>query len=125
MTLYNEFLPDAKAIIGDLGVPGQTADAGLTFSCMISDPMTSQVFSEGGFIDKVGHTVRLAAATASWSQPDGTVGASGPVIVSNAVVASLAYGKKITVNGKGLRIASVSYKRSSAWVTLSVIDDGA
>jgi len=125
MSLYAEFLPDAKEIIEDLGVPGQTADGGLTFRCMISDPMTSQVFGEGGFADKVGHSVRLVAETAAWSLPDGSVGASGPVIASNAVVPSLAYGKKLVVNGKGVRITQVTYKRTSAWVTLQVIDDGA
>lgn len=125
MSLYAEFLPDAKEIIEDLGVPGQTADGTLTFKCMISDPQTSQVFGEGGFADKVGHSVRLVAETAAWTLADGSVGASGPVIASNAVVPSLAYGKKLVVNGKGVRITQVTYKRTSAWVTLQVIDDGA
>jgi hypothetical protein len=125
MSLYAEFLPDAKLVIYDLGVPGQTADGSLTFRCMISEPQTSQQFGEGGFSDKVGHSVRIVAETAAWSLPDGTVGASGPVIVANAVIASLGYGRKLLVNGKGVRITQVTYKRTSAWVTLQVMDDGA
>lgn len=125
MSIYDEFLDDAKEIIEDLGIAGQTADASLTFKCMISDPVTSQQFSEGGFVDRVTHSVRLPAVTAAWNLSDGTVGSSGPTIVSNNVVASLAYGKKLLVNGKGVRISSVAYKRGSAWITLQVIDDGA
>jgi hypothetical protein len=125
MSIYSEFLDDAKEIIEDLGVPGQTADGSLTFLCMISEPITSQQFSEGGFVDRVSHSVRVVAETAAWSLPDGTVASSGPIIVGNAVVGSLAYGKKLVVNGKGVRISQVSYKRQSAWVTLQVIDDGA
>jgi hypothetical protein len=125
MSLYAEFLPDAKVVMYDLGVPGQTADGSLTFRCMISEPQTSQQFGEGGFSDKVGHSVRIVAETAAWSLPDGTAGASGPVIVANAVVASLGYGRKLLVNGKGVRITQVTYKRTSAWVTLQVMDDGA
>ena len=125
MSIYSEFLPDAKEIIEDLGVPGQTADGTLTFKCMISDPITSQVFETGGFVDKVGHSVRIVADTAAWTLSDGTTGASGPIIVSGAVVPALAYGKKLVVNGRGVRISQVAYKRTSAWVTLQVIDDGA
>lgn len=125
MSIYSEFLDDAKEIIEDLGVPGQTADGSLTFLCMISDPITSQQFSEGGFVDRVSHSVRIVAATAAWDLPDGTEASSGPIIVGNAVVPALAYGKKLVVNGKGVRISQVAYKRQSAWVTLQVIDDGA
>jgi hypothetical protein len=124
MSIYDEFLDDAKEIIEDLGIAGQTADGTLTFKCMISDPVTSQQFAEGGFVDRVGHSVRLPAVTAAWNLTDGTVGSSGPTIASGNVVPSLAYGKKLLVNGKGVRIASVAYKRASAWVTLQVIDDG-
>lgn len=125
MSIYDEFLDDAKEVIEDLGVPGQTADGTLTFLCMISDPVTSQQFSEGGFVDRVSHSVRIVATTAAWTLPDGTVASSGPIISGNTVVASLAYGKKLVVNGKGVRISQVAYKRQSAWVTLQVIDDGA
>ena len=32
MSIYDEFLDDAKEIIEDLGVPGQTADGSLTWT---------------------------------------------------------------------------------------------
>ena len=123
MSLYSEFLPDAKEVLADLGVAGSCNGGAITFVCMLSDPAVTQVFEAGGFCERTQHTVRLAAATASWSQPDGSNGASAAIISSGAPIASLAIGKKIVAGGKNLRITGQTYKPGSAWVTLVVIDE--
>jgi hypothetical protein len=43
--------------------------------------------------------------------------------VGGVPIASLAQGKKIVAGGKTVRITNQTYKPSSAWVTLVVIDD--
>ena len=123
MSLYSEFLPDAKEILADLGVAGSCNSGAITFVCMLSDPAMTQVFEAGGFCERTQHTVRLAAATASWSLPDGSNGASAAIINGGSPIASLAIGKKIVAGGKDLRITGQTYKPGSAWVTLVVIDD--
>jgi len=123
VSLYSEFLPDAKEILADLGVAGSCNNGAITFVCMLSDPAITQVFEAGGFCERTQHTVRLAAATASWSLPDGSNGASAAVISAGAPIASLAIGKKIVAGGKTLRITGQTYKPASAWITLVVIDD--
>ena len=123
VSLYSEFLPDAKEILADLGVAGSCNSGAITFVCMLSDPAVTQVFEAGGFCERTQHTVRLAAETASWSLPDGSNGASAAVISAGAPIASLAIGKKIGAGGKDLRITGQTYKPGSAWVTLVVIDD--
>ena len=123
VSLYSEFLPDAKEILADLGVAGSCNNGAITFVCMLSDPAITQSFEAGGFKEQTQHTVRLAAATASWSLPDGSNGASAAVISGGAPIASLAIGKKIVAGGKTLRITGQTYKPASAWITLVVIDD--
>lgn len=123
MALYSEFLPDAKEVIGDLGVSGSANSGALTFLCMLSDPQVTQSFDAGGFVSQTQHTVRLPAAEASWSLPDGSIGASGAIVTSGSVVASLGIGKKIAAGGKALRVTGQTYKPGSAWVTLLVVDD--
>lgn len=123
MSLYADFLADAKVILADFGVAGSANSGAITFVCMLSDPSVTQVFEAGGFCERTQHTVRLAAATASWSLPDGSNGASAAVISSGAPIASLAIGKKIVAGGKTLRISGQTYKPASAWITLVVIDD--
>ena len=122
-TLFSEFLPDAKEMLADFGVAGSANAGAITFVCMLSDPALTQSFEAGGFKEMTQHTVRLAAATASWSLPDGSTGASAAVISSGSPIASLAIGKKIVAGGKTLRITGQTYKPGSAWVTLVVIDD--
>ena len=123
MALYPEFLPDAKEMLADFGVAGSCNSGVITFVCMLSDPAVTQVFEAGGFCERTQHTVRLAAATASWSLPDGSIGASAAIISGGSPIASLAIGKKIVAGGKDLRITGQTYKPGSAWVTLVVIDD--
>jgi len=120
-TLYSEFLPDAKEMVADFGVPGSCTAGAITFQCLISDPMVTQSFQEGGFVDRTQHSVRIPAATASWSLPDGSNGASAAIVVDQTPIASLGIGKVIAVDGKSLRIVSQTHKRPSAWVTLQVI----
>lgn len=122
MSLYSEFLPDAKEIVADLGIPGSSAVGGLTFSCLISDPAYTTVLEAGGYCERTQYTVRLPAVTASWALPDGSIGSSGATISGNAPVAGLGIGKKLTVGGKVVRINSQTYKPASAWVTLVVVD---
>lgn len=123
MSLYSEFLPDAKEMIADFGVAGSANSGALTFLCLLSDPAVTQSFEAGGFVTQTQHTVRLPASDASWSLPDGSNGASGAIISGGAPVASLAIGKKIVAGGKNLRVTGQTYKPGSAWLTLVVIDD--
>ena len=123
MSLYSEFLPDAKEMIADFGVAGSANSGAITFSCLISDPAVATVLEAGGYCERTQYTVRIPAATASWSQPDGSNGASAAIISGGAPIASLAQGKKIVAGGKTVRITTQTYKPGSAWVTLVVIDD--
>ena len=122
MSLYGtEFLDDAKLIVADFGVSGSCNGGAITFQCLISDPMVTQSFQEGGFVDRTQHMVRIPAATASWSLPDGSNGASAAIVIDQEPIASLGIGKTIAVDGKTLRIIGQTHKRPSAWVTLQVI----
>jgi hypothetical protein len=121
MSLYSEFLDDAKEMVADFGVPGVAGS--LSFYCLISDPAVSTVLEAGGYCERTQYSVRLPAVTASWSLPDGSIGASGATVGGGAAIAALAVGKKITAGGKEVRITSQTYKPGSAWVTLVVIDD--
>jgi hypothetical protein len=123
MSLYAEFLPDAKEMVADFGVAGSANSGAITFKCLISDPAVQTVLEAGGYMERTQYNVRLPAATASWSLPDGSTGASTAIIVSGSPIASLAQGKKIVAGGKTVRITSQTYKPASAWVTLVVIDD--
>lgn len=122
MSLYSEFLPDAKEIVADLGIPGSTAGGALTFSCLISEPAYTTVLEAGGYCERTQYTVRLPAVNASWSLPDGSIKASGPTLAAGVPVAGLGIGKRLTVGGKVVRINSQTYKPGSAWITLVVID---
>jgi hypothetical protein len=123
MSLYSEFLADAKEMVADFGVAGSCNNGAITFSCLISDPAVSTVLEAGGYCERTQYSVRLPAVTASWSQPDGSNGASAALLSSGAPIASLAQGKKIVAGGKTVRITSQTYKPGSAWITLVVIDD--
>ena len=121
MSLYSEFLADAKEMIADFGVSGSAT--GITFQCLISDPAVMTVLEAGGYVERTQYSVRLPAVTASWSLPDGSVGASGATVGGGVAVAAFAQGKKMTIGGRGVRITTQTYKPNSAWVTLIVIDD--
>jgi hypothetical protein len=125
MSLYDDgtFLDDAKLMVADFGVSGSCNAGAITFQCLISDPMVTQSFQEGGFVDRTQHSVRIPAATASWSLPDGSNGASAATLSGGVPIASLAQGKKIVAGGKTVRITTQTYKPGSAWITLVVIDD--
>ena len=123
MSLYAEFLPDAKEMIADFGVAGSANSGAITFQCLISDPAVQTVLEAGGYCERTQYSVRVPAVTASWSLPDGSIGASTAIISGGVPIASLAQGKKIVAGGKNVRITSQTYKPGSAWVTLIVIDD--
>jgi hypothetical protein len=124
MSLYGqEFLDDAKEITFDLGIPCSTAGSTVTFSALISEPAYTSGLEAGGFVERTQYTVRLPAATASWTKPDGSNGASAAVIASGVPIPALGIGKKLTVGGKVVRITSQTYKTLSAWITLVVVDD--
>jgi hypothetical protein len=123
MSLYAELLPDAKEMIADFGVAG-TANAGaITFKCLISDPAIQTVLEAGGYCERTQYSVRLPAVTASWSLPDGSIGASSATVGAGAVNPLFRQGAKMTIGGRGVRITTQTYKPASAWVTLIVIDD--
>lgn len=121
MSLYAEFLADAKEMVADFGVAGSAGS--ITFKCLISDPAVQTVLEAGGYCERTQYSVRLPAVTASWSLPDGSNGASAAIISGGVPVASIGQGKKIVAGGKTVRITSQTYKPGSAWVTLVVIDD--
>jgi hypothetical protein len=123
MSLYSEFSSDAKEMIADFGVVGSANSGAITFSCLISDPAVSTVLEAGGYMERTQYTVRLPAATASWTKPDGSTGASTAIISGGVPIPSLAQGKKIVAGGKTVRITTQTYKPGSAWITLLVIDD--
>jgi hypothetical protein len=123
MSLYGEFLTDAKEVVNDFGVPGSANSGAITFSCMITDPAVATVLEAGGYCERTQYLVRLPAATASWTKPDGSIGASTAIISGGSPIPSLAQGKKIVAGGKTVRITTQTYKPGSAWVTLVVIDD--
>ena len=123
MSLYAEFLPDAKEMIADFGVAGSANSGAITFMCLISDPAVQTVLEAGGYCERTQYSVRLPAATASWSLPDGSIGASAAIVSGGSPIPSLAQGKKIVAGGKNVRITTQTYKPGSAWVTLIVIDD--
>ena len=123
MSLYSEFLADAKEMIADFGVSGSANSGAITFSCLISDPAVATVLESGGYMERTQYSVRLPAVTASWTKPDGSIGASAAIISGGSPIASLGQGKKIVAGGKTVRITTQTYKPGSAWVTLIVIDD--
>jgi hypothetical protein len=124
MSLYGtELTNDAKEMIADFGVPGSANSGAITFACLISDPAVQTVLEAGGYMERTQYNVRLPAATASWSQPDGSMGASAALLSAGVPIASLAQGKKIVAGGKTVRITTQTYKPGSAWITLVVIDD--
>lgn len=123
MSLYSEFLADAKEMIADFGVAGSASSGAITFSCLISDPAVQTVLEAGGYCERTQYSVRIPAATASWSQPDGSNGASTAIVSGGSVISALGQGKKIVAGGKTVRITTQTYKPGSAWVTLVVIDD--
>ncbi len=123
MSLYSEFLPDAKEMIADFGVAGSANSGAITFLCLISDPAVSTVLEAGGYCERTQYTVRLPAVNASWSLPDGSNGASAATVGAGVVIAALGQGKKIVAGGRTVRITTQTYKPGSAWITLVVIDD--
>lgn len=123
MSLYAEFLADAKEMIADFGVAGSASSGTVTFSCLITDPAVQTVLEAGGYCERTQYNVRIPAATASWTKPDGSTGASTAIIVGGSPISALGQGKKIVAGGKDVRITTQTYKPGSAWVTLVVIDD--
>jgi hypothetical protein len=123
MSLYAEFLADAKEMVADFGVAGSANAGAITFSCLITDPAIATVLETGGYCERTQYLVRLPAVTASWSLPDGSIGASAALLSGGTPIASLAQGKKIMAGGREVRITSQTYKPGSAWITLVVIDD--
>lgn len=123
MSLYSEFLADAKEMVADFGVSGSANSGAITFACLISDPAVSTVLESGGYMERTQYTVRLPAVTASWTLPDGSVGASAALLAAGVPIASLAQGKKIVAGGKTVRITTQTHKPGSAFITLLVIDD--
>jgi hypothetical protein len=123
MSLYADFLADAKEMIADFGVAGSANSGAITFSCLISDPAVMTVLEAGGYMERTQYSVRVPAVTAAWSLPDGTTGSSAAILSAGVPIASLGQGKKIVAGGKTVRITTQTYKPGSAWITLVVIDD--
>jgi len=120
----SDLIADAKDIVGDMADLAQTWTAvGGTpsFQVLIDGPSVSQELVAGGFVDKVSHTARVVASTASWTTSYGT--ACAAAISAGAPVASLAIGKTLVATEQGnrkYRIEGSTYKPGSAWVELQV-----
>jgi len=121
MSLYGTFLADYQSLLADIGVPATVG--GNLFLVGLSQPMNTPKFDAGGFVDQKMWTVRFAAATAPWTASDGRMGGQVATIVSGVPMASLAPGKKLTVNGQVLRVKGQAYKQASAVIELTCIDD--
>ena len=121
MSLYGTFLADYQSLLADIGVPATVG--GNLFLVGLSQPMNTPKFDAGGFVEEKMWTVRFAAATAPWTASDGRVGGQVATIVSGVPMASLAPGKKLTVNSQVLRVKGQSYKQASAVIELTCIDD--
>jgi len=122
--LQSELISDAKDIMGDMADLAQTWTAvGGTpsFQVLIDGPTITQELTEGGFIDKVSHSCRVVAASASWTTAYGSTCAAA--ISSGSPVSSLAIGKTLVATEQGnrqYRVEGISYKPGSAWVELQV-----
>jgi len=122
--LQSELIADAKDIMGDMADLAQTWTAvGGTpsFQVLIDGPNITQELTEGGFIDKVSHSCRVVASTASWTTAYGSTCAAA--ISSGSPVSSLAIGKTLVATDQGnrqYRVEGISYKPGSAWVELQV-----
>lgn len=120
----SDLIADAKDIVGDMADLAQTWTAvGGTpsWQVIMGQPMVSQDFQAGGYIERVTHEVRIVAATASWTTAYGTTCAAA--ISSGAPVASLAIGKTLVATEQGnrkYRIEAQAYKPGTAWVVLQV-----
>lgn len=121
MSLYSEFTADAKEMLSDFGISA-TVGAN-SFLVLVSDPAVSPTLDAGGFVERLSWTVRFAAATGSWTASDGRVGGQVATLSSGAPISALNVGKKLTVNGKVVRVTAQAYKSGSAWITLTVVDD--
>jgi hypothetical protein len=119
-----ELIEDAKDIVGDMADLAQTWTAvGGTpsFQVLIDGPSITQELTAGGFLDKVSHTCRVVAATASWTTAYNLTCAAA--LSAGAPVASLAIGKTLIATEQGnrkYRIEGSTYKPGSAWVELQV-----
>ena len=122
--LQSELIEDAKAIVGDMADLAQTwttVGGGTSWQVLIDGPNVSQDLTEGGFIEKVSHTCRIVAASASWTTAYGT--ACAAALSSGAIVSTLAIGQTLVATEQGnrkYRIEASAFKPGSGWVTLTV-----
>jgi hypothetical protein len=120
----SDLIADAKDIVGDMADLAQTWTAvggNPSFQLLIDGPAVTQELTAGGFVDKVSHSARIVASTASWTTAYGT--ACAAAISAGAPVAALAIGKTLIATEQGnreYRIEGVTYKPGSAWVELQV-----
>ena len=81
MSLYSEFLADAKEMIADFGVAGSANSGAITFSCLISDPAVSTVLEAGGYCERTQYTVRLPAVKPG-QVPDPGIACAVPIFAA-------------------------------------------
>jgi hypothetical protein len=96
-------LADAQAMCSEAG---QTVTInGTAFPAMISDPTLTPTLEAGGFMDRISTLVKIPTTAA--------------VI---AIKASCQPGKKLTLDGRVLRITAFTSKPGSAWYQLQCQD---
>jgi hypothetical protein len=119
-----DLVTDAKAIIGDMTdlVQTWTAEAGSpSWQVLMGQPMVTQDFAAGGYVERVTHEVRIVATASSWTTAYGTACAAS--LSSGSPVATLAIGKTLVAteqDNRKYRIEGRSYKPGTAWVVLQV-----
>ncbi len=122
--LNSDLIADAKAIVGDMADLAQTWTAvGGTpsWQVLMGQPMVTQDFQPGGYIERVTHEVRIVAASSAWTTDYGV--ACAAALSSGQPVSTLAIGKTLVATEQGnrqYRIEAQSFKPGTAWVVLQV-----
>ena len=122
MSIYAEFLPDAKEMLEEFGILC-SLDQSRSCLAMISDPVQTQVLEAGGYCDKLQFTLKIAAADDEWNTSDLELGSNFAAIVNGSPISDFEIGKKLSIDNKTVRINSLTYKPGSAWIIMVVIDE--
>lgn len=122
MSIYAEFLPDAKEMLEEFGVLC-SVDTDKSCLAMISDPVLTQVLEAGGYCDRLQFTLKVAAASTEWTTSDLELGSNFATIINGSPVSDFTIGKKISIDNRIVRINSLTHKPGSAWIIMVVVDE--
>jgi hypothetical protein len=122
MSIYAEFLPDAKEMLEEFGILC-SVDPDKSCLAMISDPVLTQVLEAGGYCDKLQFTLKIAAATEEWTTSDLELGSNFAAIINGSPISNFQIGNKLSIDNRVVRINSLTHKPGSAWITMVVVDE--